>query len=249
MMEVFINGKSCACKPDEYLLDVAGRNGFDIPVLCHHQGIRGQGCCRVCIVEMNGRVVPACVTKPESACKVTTDSEKIKEIRKTVIALLAMRAPLSEEIAQMVQKYDAPSLTRLTPVEESERCVLCGLCARACHSLGAGAISAVNRGVDKKIAPPYEEEPASCIGCGSCAEVCPTTAIPVEQTTETRKIWGRVFSMKKCCDCAAQFTTHEAAKHTAAKLGRESSELCERCRKARTSAVIFSTSSNRAGYP
>lgn len=237
-MNARINGKSCAFEPGEYLIDVAKREGFDVPTLCHHEGLRGQGSCRVCVVELDGRVVPACVTKLTDDCEVVTDSEKILEIRGVVIALLQKRAPLSDEIAELAQKYSAPVLPDIEMTGHNERCVLCGLCVRACHSLGAGAISTVNRGVTKKVAPPYDEEPESCIGCGSCAEVCPTGAIPVGQTADTREIWGRVFTMKNCLECGEPFTTHEAARYTAEKVSQESVDYCKRCRKLRTGAVI-----------
>ena len=240
-MNARINGKSCDFQPGEYLIDVAGRSGFGIPTLCHHDGLRGHGGCRVCLVEMDGNVVPACVTRLTNDCEITTDSKKIIELRSVIIALLQKRAPLSDEIAALARQYNAPALSDLKIIDDNDRCVLCGLCVRACRSLGAGAISAMNRGITKKIATPYEEEPESCIGCGSCAEVCPTGAIPVEQTADTRKIWGRVFAMKKCSDCGEPFTTHEAAVYSADKVGQKNINRCLRCRNIHTCATIYQT--------
>ena len=92
-MNARINGKDCAFESGEYLIDVAKRGGFEIPTLCHHEGLRGQGSCRVCVVELDGRVVPACVTGLTNDCEVVTDSDRVMEIRKVVIALLQKRAP------------------------------------------------------------------------------------------------------------------------------------------------------------
>ena len=44
MIEITINGKKCTCEKGEFLLDVARRNGFYIPTLCHHPAISGQAC-------------------------------------------------------------------------------------------------------------------------------------------------------------------------------------------------------------
>ncbi|MCL1920273.1 MAG: 4Fe-4S dicluster domain-containing protein [Kiritimatiellaeota bacterium] len=54
---------------------------------------------------------------------------------------------------------------------------MCGLCARACESLGTGAIAAVGRGMDKGVSTPYSEPSAVCVGCGGCAAACPTGAM------------------------------------------------------------------------
>ncbi len=43
MIEITINGKKCTCEKGEFLLDVARRNGFYIPTLCHHPAISRTG--------------------------------------------------------------------------------------------------------------------------------------------------------------------------------------------------------------
>ena len=64
-MNIIIDGKSCSCEKGEYLLQIARRNGIEIPTLCHHDGFPGQGSCRLCMVEAAGcdRLLPACRTK------------------------------------------------------------------------------------------------------------------------------------------------------------------------------------------
>ena len=52
-MIITIDGKQCSCEKGEFLLQVARRNGIYIPTLCHHEALPGQGCCRVCIVEVD----------------------------------------------------------------------------------------------------------------------------------------------------------------------------------------------------
>lgn len=240
-MNIKINGVSYPAESGEFILTVARRNRVLIPTLCHHDGLPGQGCCRLCLVEVVERgkpkIVTACVYPVSEGLEVLTDTERVEAVRRRNLALLRLRAPDAERVRQLCALYKVPDERRFAATD-GEKCILCGLCARACLSLGTGAISTVNRGVTKKIAPPFEEAPESCIGCGSCAEVCPTKAIPVEQTPKTREIWGRVFAMAECSGCGEPFTTEEAARHAAKKTDQDDPALCPRCRSKRIGATM-----------
>ena len=46
------------------MLDVARREGIDIPALCHQEGMAAWGACRLCMVEVEGldKLQAACTT-------------------------------------------------------------------------------------------------------------------------------------------------------------------------------------------
>jgi NADH dehydrogenase/NADH:ubiquinone oxidoreductase subunit G len=232
-MKIIIDGKSCECEKGEFIREVARRNGITIPGLCHHAGLPGQGCCRVCVVEVfehgHGKIVVSCVYPIAGECEVFTKSELVRGQRGMTLALLAKRAPASAEIAALAKAYDAPDLHRLQAGEG--KCIMCGLCARACKELGAGAISTVNRGIEKEIATPYHEPNPACLGCGSCAAVCPTKAIDITETAAHRSIWDNEFKLKYCTRCGALLGTAEEIAFAEQKAGLESHDLCEICRK------------------
>ena len=243
-MNITIDGKVCTCEKGEFLLQVARRNGFYIPTLCHHEALPGQGCCRVCIVEVDEgkgpKIVVSCVYPVERECTVWTDSGKVRRQRGMILSLLRKRAPESDLIAQMCAHYGAPALERLQPLETG-RCILCGLCTRACAELSVGAISTVNRGVTKEITTPYHDESPVCVGCGSCASVCPTGAIELTETADTRTIWGKTFALARCRRCGAVIGTREELALAAKKAGQEPEELCEHCRRAALAGVLANT--------
>jgi len=243
-MIIRIDGKECACEKGEMLLDVAKRNGIVIPTLCHHPALRGQGCCRVCIVEVfergKGKIVVSCVYPVEKECEVFTNNDKVRRERGMILRLLQKRAPDSEKIAGLCKIYGAPEIPRFIQVE-SDKCILCGLCAKACAELPVGAISTVNRGTTKEVSTPYHEESAVCIGCGSCANVCPTGAITLVETEDTRTIWGKTFPLLRCGNCGAVIGTQQEVEFAAKKAGEAPDGLCRACRKKRISDVFAHT--------
>ena len=240
-MKITINGTVCECEKGEFILQIARRNGIEIPALCYHDGFPGQGSCRVCIVEAvekgRGRIVVSCVYPVERECEIYTDNEKVRRLRGMTLALLQKKAPDSPEIRALCEKYGAPVIERFTE-ETGNRCVMCGLCVKACGELSVGAISTVNRGVTKEIATPYHEPSNVCVGCGSCAYVCPAGASPIEETADTRTIWNRTFRLVHCADCGSVIGTEEELAYAAEKTGSEPDTLCADCRKKRI-AVSF----------
>lgn len=80
------------------------------------------------------------------------------------------------------ERFDAPAIFRGRPVlvedEGQERCVACGLCARACPPL-AISMQASEISDDPKERYPtfFEINMLRCIYCGYCEEVCPEEAI------------------------------------------------------------------------
>lgn len=234
-MYITIDGLKCAAQKGEYVLQIARRNNIHIPTLCHSESLPGQANCRLCIVEViergRSKVVTSCIFPVNEGMEIQTNSEKIIKMRKTIIMLLSARVPESEEIKKLCKEYDVLDSSRFIK-EPDEKCILCGLCVRACEEVGTGAISTINRGITKRVSTPYDEPSKVCIGCGACAYVCPTSAIKIEESNGKRKIWNKEFNLIKCSKCGRYFTSQEQAEYINKKLERENdTDLCENCKR------------------
>lgn len=234
-MKVIIDGRICEAKSGEYILNVARRNGIEIPTLCHSKGLPGLGTCRLCIVEIienkRHRVVASCVFPITGEIEVLTDSEKIINMRKTILMLLSAEAPNSNKLKDFREEYGVSS-PKGFHVDYTEKCILCGLCIKACEEIGTNAISTVNRGITKKVSTPYDEPSKKCIGCGSCAFVCPTDAIEIFEENGKRIIWGKTFELLKCKNCGTYFASKEEFEYANKKSEDIKPEiLCDKCKK------------------
>jgi predicted molibdopterin-dependent oxidoreductase YjgC len=85
-----MNGNDFTFEPGETILDVARRQGIDIPTLCHLKGATPTGACRICVVEVEGArtLVPACTTPAAKHMVVRTESPKVVEARRTILKLM-----------------------------------------------------------------------------------------------------------------------------------------------------------------
>lgn len=71
---------------DKTLLEVAGRYDIHIPSPCY-LAKRKHGCCKGCVVEVDGEQKYACVTTPEKGMQVVVDREDLNQLRKERIAV------------------------------------------------------------------------------------------------------------------------------------------------------------------
>ncbi|WP_117233067.1 2Fe-2S iron-sulfur cluster-binding protein [Vibrio maerlii] len=69
---------------DNNLVEVAQHLKINIPAPCL-KNRRRDGCCKACLVEIDGKRDYACSTKPKSGMKVTVRTKELDNIRKTSI--------------------------------------------------------------------------------------------------------------------------------------------------------------------
>src|SRR5258706_10205403 len=90
-----LNGKDVRGFSNETIIQTAKRLGIEIPHLCYKEGMRPDGNCRACMVEIKGERVlaPSCCRKPAPSMEVTTDSARAVASQKMVLELLLSDMP------------------------------------------------------------------------------------------------------------------------------------------------------------
>src|SRR5437667_2588834 len=96
MMVTFtLNGNTITGRASQTILQIANDRGIEIPRLCYMEGMRADGNCRACMVEIKGERVlaPSCCRYPISGMEVTTNSPRAVASQKMVLELLLSDVP------------------------------------------------------------------------------------------------------------------------------------------------------------
>ncbi len=219
-----INGIDVSVNKGTSILEAAKKINVRIPTLCYHEDLCVAGNCRVCVVEADGyrTLLASCATPCEQNMNVKTNTPKVRNARKDIVALLvsehntqcttcyrstncelqALSAEynIDNDIYLSVLKKEHMRIDRSSwSIEKDDsKCVRCQRCVRTCAELQhVNAITVAHKGKDMKIST-FMDLPMNevvCVNCGQCVIHCPTGAL-----TERRyydDIWNAIGDEKK----------------------------------------------------
>jgi formate dehydrogenase major subunit len=225
-----LNGSPVEADAGETILEAARRHGVEVPHLCHKPGLRPDGNCRACVVEVKGeRVLAAsCCRAPAAGMEVSTASPRARAAQKMVLELLLAdmpreaRSPDSElehwarrlEVGKprfAPREQPAADLSHSAMAVNLDACIQCTRCLRACREEQANdVIGYAFRGEHSKIVFDFDDPmgASSCVACGECVEACPTGALAPARDAGMQPIDRKVDSVCPFCGVGCQLTYH-----------------------------------------
>jgi [NiFe] hydrogenase diaphorase moiety small subunit len=198
-----LNGREVPFTSGQTIMDAALAAGEYIPHLCHNPELAPHGSCRVCVVDVGGRLVSACTAPAAEWMEVDSNSEEVQETRLSILQMLFVEGnhvcPACEKSGacqlQAVAYYAGmltPHFTEFFPHREVDashpqfiidfnRCILCELCVRASRDMDGKRVFAISgRGLASHL---VINSPTGRLGDSSfsaedkAAGVCPVGAI------------------------------------------------------------------------
>jgi len=158
-----LDGRAVQAFEGESILKAAERHGVLIPRLCYSDGLRPDGNCRACVVEVEGERVlaPSCCRSVTPGMKVQATSERAVKSQNLVLELLLADMPeqgskwLDDDAAQphgelsqwaarqgvtarpelqaLRREQPAPDLSHPAMAVNLDACIQCNRCQRACR--------------------------------------------------------------------------------------------------------------------
>ncbi len=202
-----LDGRSIDAFEGETVLQAAQRHGVHIPHLCHRDGLRPEGNCRACVVEIEGERVlaPSCCRAAQPGMQVHANSPRARKSQALVLELLqaelSTAAPVHDgptahgelgawaaqlgvqpraALTALARPPQAPDFSHPAIAVRMDACIQCSRCVRACREVqGNEVIGFAGRGAEARIVFDFGDAlgASRCVACGECVQVCPTGAL------------------------------------------------------------------------
>ncbi|HLY59038.1 MAG TPA: formate dehydrogenase subunit alpha, partial [Stellaceae bacterium] len=202
-----IDGETVTVPEGTSIMRASMDAGIKVPKLCATDSVAAFGSCRLCLVEIAGRPgTPAsCTTPVAPGMVVSTQTERLKKIRRGVMELYISDHPLdcltcaangdcelqdmAGEVGLREVRYGYAGENHLG-LEKDEsnpyftfdpsKCIVCSRCVRACEETqGTFALTIQGRGFESNVAAGMDEGflSSECVSCGACVQACPTATL------------------------------------------------------------------------
>ena len=139
-----IDGVGVNALPGQSVLAAARSLGIDIPTLCYLEKCGPLNSCLVCLVKINGKLVPACGTKVQPGMIVESETEEVHQARRTALELLFSDhigdclapchrlCPLGLNIPAMIRQVHSGDFREANTIVRNAL-PLAGILGRLCH--------------------------------------------------------------------------------------------------------------------
>ncbi len=200
-VNITVDGKKVAAPAGTLLIEACKAVGIEVPSFCYYPNLSLQGACRMCLVKIEKmpKLQTACTTVIGEGMIVTTESDEIKQARKSMVELLLGNHPLDCPVCDAGGECELQDMTFSYGAAESKyielkqhrdeqqwspvvyfdrpRCILCYRCVRVCgEAMDVSALGIENRGVVSTIVP-NKQDHLDCEECGMCIDICPVGAL------------------------------------------------------------------------
>jgi [NiFe] hydrogenase diaphorase moiety small subunit len=214
-----LDGRTIPFEEGQTIIEAAAAAGVYIPHLCHHPEFKPHGSCKLCTVNIGGRLGAACTNRAAEGMAVESETEALNADRRALTQMLfaegnhfcpsceksgncqlqAVGYHLGMLTTHYSHFYPARDVDASHPdvLLERNRCILCELCVRASRDVdGKNVFGIGGRGIKSRLivnSPSGRLAETNLSVTDRSAEVCPTGAIIRKRHGFTVPIGQRLY--------------------------------------------------------
>ncbi len=226
LVNLTVDGKAITAPAGTLVIEACKTVGIEVPSFCYYPNLALQGACRMCLVKVEKmpKLQTACTTVVGEGMIVTTDSDEIKQARKSMVEMLLGNHPLDCPVCDAGGECELQDMTFSYGAAESKyielkahrdeqqwspvvyfdrpRCILCYRCVRVCgEAMDVSALGIENRGASSTIVP-NQGDHLDCEECGMCIDICPVGALTSGAYRYKTRPWEMKHVGTTCTHCA-----------------------------------------------
>jgi len=224
-VNITVDGKKVTAPAGTLLIEACKSAGIEVPSFCYYPNLSLQGACRMCLVriEKMPKLQTACTTVIGEGMIVTTESDEVRQARKSMVELLLGNHPLDCPVCDAGGECELQDMTFAYGAGESKyidiknhrdeqqwspvvyfdrpRCIMCYRCVRICgEGMDVWALGAANRGSSQLIVPNHGDS-LDCEECGMCIDICPVGALTSGAYRYKTRPWEMKHVGTVCTHC------------------------------------------------
>ena len=224
-----INEKEVSVPAGTLLVDAARMAGIEIPVFCSHPKLDPVGCCRMCLVEVDGprgtAMVASCTLPVGDGMVARTNTEQVRTVQEANLGFILLNHPLDCPICDkggecplqdqtmrfgsgISQLIEPKRLAKKhydisdTIVLDQERCVLCWRCIRYLEEWeDKPQLGLFERGNDT-IVDIQDGRPVDAKTGGNIIDLCPVGALTNRVARFAYRPWEIERTPSVCMHCS-----------------------------------------------
>jgi len=221
-VNVWIDGLHVEVPETMTIIETADKYGIHIPRLCYHPDLPPTANCGVCVVEVSGNPLPkrACCTPVAEGMKITTNSQKLRSYRKTLVEMILSNHDVTcptcaannkcelqtlsnnlgvkpDHLPQILHKHKEDD-SSLSIIRDIDKCIACGRCVTVCNDVQTVyALTFADRGFESHVDTAFAGGMANspCVNCGQCTVYCPTGALREKSAVD--EVWNAILDPDK----------------------------------------------------
>lgn len=226
-VKLTIDGKELEVEAGTNLIEAANLLNTKIPHYCYHPGLRADGNCRMCLVQVEKMPKPviACRTGAAEGMVVHTKTPEVEKMRQNIMEFLLVNHPLDcptcdqagecrlqdyyMEYDRIPSRYKEEKVHKDKMVDlgagvmlDEERCIVCTRCVRVCQEVAKNEELYVQERGNHSMVATFPGKKMTNPYAGNTVDACPVGALTSIDFRYKKRVWFLSMTDSICPGCS-----------------------------------------------